>query len=181
MSDRTGERYPPFWGTWALPRSGSVSTCRRAQGCCSTASRARGLELLIGHPGGPLWANRNEGAWSIVKGEIEEGEEPLAAAVREFAEETGMALEPDACLSLGEARQRSGKRVLAWACLGELEPGELTSATFELEWPPRSGRMQQFPELDEVRWCAPDEARALLNPAQTVFVGRLEALLGATG
>lgn len=135
------------------------------------------LEVLIGHPGGPLWASKNEGAWSIVKGEIDAGEEPLAAAGREFEEETGSTVELEDCVPLGEVRQKAGKVVTAWACPGELDPARLDGGTFELEWPPRSGRVQEFPELDEVRWCTPSEARRLLNPAQEAFVDRLESML----
>ena len=136
-------------------------------------------EVLIGHPGGPLWARKQEGAWSIVKGEVDAGEEPLAAAIREFEEETGRRIEPAHCVSLGEVRQKAGKVVTAWACPGEFDPDTLTSSDFELEWPPRSGRIQTFPELGEVRWCSPEEARRLLNPAQVAFVERLESALAA--
>ena len=136
-----------------------------------------GLEVLIGHLGGPFWAKKHEGVWSILKGEIDPGEDPLAAAVREFGEETGAPVDPRACTPLGEITQRAGKVVAAWACPGEFDPDQLVSSTFEVEWPPRSGLRQTFPEIDRVQWCSPGEARQLLNPAQVPFVDRLEALL----
>jgi len=151
-----------------MPRSAGIVLYRLASGA---------LELLIGHPGGPLWANKHEGAWSIVKGELDDKEDPLGAARREFVEETGANVDAQACVSLGEITQKSGKVVVAWACPGDFDPAALLSKTFELEWPPRSGRIQEFPELDEVRWCEPAEARQLLNPAQTALIDRLEALV----
>ena len=137
---------------------------------------ADGLEVLLAHPGGPFWARRDEGAWTLPKGEVHEGEEPQAAALREFREETGH--EPSGeLLPLGEIRQKSGKRVLAWACAGDLDPAQLRSNTFELEWPPRSGRMRAFPEVDRVSWFTPDAARTKLLPAQAPFLDRLQAML----
>ena len=138
-----------------------------------------GLEVLIAHPGGPFWARKDEGAWSVVKGELDEGEDPLAAAVREFAEETGATVDPADCVPLGEITQKAGKVVAAWACPGDLDAGSVVSGTFVLEWPPRSGRIQEFPEIDRVRWCGPDEAHRLLNPAQAPFVDRLEAAVSS--
>lgn len=135
------------------------------------------LEVLIGHPGGPFWAKKHEGVWSILKGEIDADGDPLAAAVRELAEETGAQVDPRACSPLGEITQKAGKVVAAWACAGEFDPDQLVSNTFELEWPPRSGLRETFPEIDRVQWCSPSEARQLLNPAQVPFVDRLEALL----
>ena len=130
------------------------------------------IEVLVAHPGGPLWVGRDEGAWSIPKGLADPGEEPLAAAVREFAEETGM--EPDGPFrSLGSTRLASGKTVHAWAAPGDFDPGKLQSNTFTMEWPPRSGRYEEFPEIDRVVWVDPAEAMRRLNPAQRVFVARL--------
>jgi predicted NUDIX family NTP pyrophosphohydrolase len=135
------------------------------------------LELLVVHPGGPLWARRDEGAWSIPKGEVMPGEDPLATARREFAEELGAAAPAGEALALGEVRQKSGKRVLAWALEGDLDAGAIRSNTFELQWPPRSGRMQTFPEVDRAAWLVPAAARVKLNPAQGAFVDRLVDML----
>jgi len=139
--------------------------------------RATGLEVLIAHPGGPLWASRQVGAWSIPKGLVEEGESALVTARREFAEETGTEVEPSTGLDLGSVRLRSGKRVVAWAVEGDLDPSGMTSNPVTLQWPPRSGRFIEFPEIDELRWCSPDEAALLLNPAQVEFIARLKEQL----
>lgn len=140
--------------------------------------RAPTLEVLLVHPGGPFWAPKDVGAWSIPKGEVEDGEEPLDCALRELAEELGDAAPvPSGFVELGTVRQRAGKEVLAWAAEGDFDPSRLRSATFELEWPPRSGRLLQVPEVDRAAWLAPDEARRLINPAQAVLVDRLEAAL----
>jgi predicted NUDIX family NTP pyrophosphohydrolase len=138
-----------------------------------------GTEVLLVHPGGPFWARRDEGAWSIPKGEHTEGEGALDAARREFEEETGSPA-PESLVELGEVRQKSGKRVQAWAGEGDLEADAIRSTTFELEWPPRSGRTQTFPEVDRAAWFALEEARWRLLPAQVPFVDRLrEHLDGA--
>ncbi|AEG93483.1 NUDIX domain-containing protein [Ramlibacter tataouinensis] len=134
----------------------------------------QGLQVLLAHPGGPWWARRDEGAWSLPKGEVAQGEEPLAAARREFAEETGMAPEGP-FVPLGEVRQKSGKRVQAWAFVGDFDPAALRSNSFEMEWPPRSGRLQSFPEVDRVAWFGLEEARRKLLPAQQPFIDRLLA------
>ena len=132
-----------------------------------------GPQVLVVHPGGPFFRNKDAGAWSIPKGEYEPAEEPRAAALREFAEETGMTL-PDAnLLELGEIKQRNGKLVTAWAAAGDFEVDALRSNHFEIEWPPRSGRRQAFPEVDRALWCDPETAREKLNPAQVAFVDRL--------
>jgi predicted NUDIX family NTP pyrophosphohydrolase len=136
-----------------------------------------GPEVLLVHPGGPFWARRDAGAWSIPKGEHAEGEEPVDTARREFAEETGHTLPLDELVPLGEIRQRSGKRVQAWAAEGDLDPDAVESNTFELEWPPRSGRLQTFPEVDRAGWFPLEEAVERLLPAQTAFVERLRAHL----
>ena len=143
---------------------------------------AAGLELLLAHPGGPFWARKDAGAWTLPKGELQPGEEPLQAACREFEEETG-ARPREPFIALGEVRQKSGKRVLAWAFAGELDPAQLRCNLFEMEWPPRSGRMQQFPEIDRLAWFAPEAARARLLAAQHPFIDRLAAALAspATG
>ena len=134
------------------------------------------IEVLLAHPGGPFWQRKDAGAWSLPKGEYDESEEPLAAALREWAEETGFAASPP-FLPLGEVAQKSGKRVTAWAFEGTCEPGDLQCNTFEIEWPPKSGRMQNFPEIDRVQWFGLDEARRRIHPAQAAFVDRLEKLL----
>jgi predicted NUDIX family NTP pyrophosphohydrolase len=136
-----------------------------------------GVEVLIVHPGGPLWARRDLGAWSIPKGEIEAGEAPLAAARREFAEELGRPAPDGEPRALGEVRLKSGKRVLGWALAGELDADAIVSDTFEMQWPPRSGRTQAFPEVDRAMWCDLETARAKLNPAQATFVERLVDIL----
>ncbi len=130
-------------------------------------------ELLIAHMGGPFWARREERAWTIIKGEHEAEEQPLDAARREFAEETGSVPPSGPVIDLGEVRQSSGKRVRAFAIEGEFVPQTLRSNTFTLEWPPRSGRSAEFPEIDRVRWCTVQEARRLLVAAQTRFVDEL--------
>jgi predicted NUDIX family NTP pyrophosphohydrolase len=132
--------------------------------------------VLLVHPGGPLWARRDEGAWSIPKGEYDSAiEDPIDAAKREFAEETGFA--PGASLtSLGEARRVGGKIISAWAFRGDCDPATLVSNTFELEWPPRSGRLRDFPEVDRAAWFTTAAARRCINPAQRVFIERLESL-----
>lgn len=139
---------------------------------------ADGVEVLIGHMGGPFWARKDEGAWSLPKGELDPGEEPEAAARREFAEELGLPVPDGPATALGEVRQRAGKRVLAWAVEGDLDPDAIVPGTFEMTWPPRSGRTQEFPELDRVAWVAPDVAQAKLVAAQAAFVDRLLETLG---
>lgn len=134
------------------------------------------LEVLIAHPGGPLWANRNVGAWSIPKGLVDDGEDMLAAAVREFAEETGY--EPAGPFrSLGEVILKSGKAVFAWAAEGDFDPRALVSNTFDMEWPPRSGIIGSYPEIDRAEWVEPAAAVRLLNPAQSELIDRLVLLL----
>jgi predicted NUDIX family NTP pyrophosphohydrolase len=137
-------------------------------------------EVLLVHPGGPYWRRRDEGWWSIPKGEVEEGEDPLATAEREFAEELG--LEPPAGprMPLGEVVQAGGKRVRAWAVPGDLDVTSTVSGTFEMEWPPRSGRRQTFPEVDRAGWFAVPEARTKLLRGQLPLLDRLEALQQAS-
>jgi predicted NUDIX family NTP pyrophosphohydrolase len=135
-------------------------------------------EVLLVHPGGPFWARKDAGAWSIPKGEHSEDEDAQAAALREFEEETGTAVTPTALADLGAARLKSGKQVAAWAVEGDLDADAITSNTFELEWPPRSGRKQAFPEVDRAGWFSLEDAREKLNPAQGAFLDRLRDLLG---
>ncbi len=139
--------------------------------------RAPGLQVLLGHMGGPFWARRDEGAWSIPKGEHDDGEDALDAARREFAEELGSPVPSTALLPLGELR--AGSKVLTvWAAEGDLDADAVVSGTFPLEWPPRSGRVQHFPEVDRAAWFGLDEARAKLVTGQVPYLDRLEALLG---
>jgi predicted NUDIX family NTP pyrophosphohydrolase len=144
-----------------------------------------GIEVLLVHPGGPFWRNKDLGAWSLPKGEIEPGEDPRAVAVRELAEETGIVLgarEQAALVALGSIRQRGGKLVHAWAVEGDVDADAITSNTFRLEWPPRSGEFRDFPEVDRAAWLDPGAACEKLNVAQRDFVDRLLALLeGASG
>ena len=134
-------------------------------------------EVLLVHPGGPFWAKKDAGAWSIPKGEYEDGDDPRACALREFEEELGTALPPDTELAeLGEVRQKSGKVITAYAAAGDLDADAITSNTFTIEWPPRSGRMQEFPEVDRAGWFGHDAAREKLNPAQVELLVRLAAL-----
>lgn len=139
--------------------------------------RGMQLEVLLAHPGGPFWRNKQRGAWSIPKGLVEPGENEQAAAIREFAEETGHRVEPDLLLPLGEVQLRSRKTVVAWACSGELDPSDLSSNTVRLEWPRGSGRVIEFPEIDEVRWCTLEEAAILLNEGQLPLLDRLKESL----
>ncbi|HLB21832.1 MAG TPA: NUDIX domain-containing protein [Solirubrobacteraceae bacterium] len=132
------------------------------------------LEVLIAHMGGPFWASRDEGAWSIVKGEHDASEDAYAAARREFAEETGKAPPEGEPLELGEIRQRSGKRVVAWAIRGDLDAQQVASNTFTTEWPPRSGEQREFPEIDRAQWLDCAAARRKLVSAQVAFVDALE-------
>ncbi len=129
------------------------------------------------HPGGPAWARRDLGAWSIPKGECEPDEDPLAAARREFEEELGVAPPDGPAEDLGEIRQRAGKLVRAWAIRGDLDVGSISSNTVELEWPPRSGRRIEVPEVDRAEWLALDVAREKLNPGQAPLLERLVRLL----
>ena len=137
-----------------------------------------GVEVLLGHMGGPFWARRDDGAWSVPKGEYGDGEEPLAVAQREFEEELGSPVPASDLVPLGELR--AGAKVLTlWAAEGDLDATATVSNTFSLEWPPRSGRVQEFPEIDRAAWLGVDEARTKLVKGQVPFLDRLLALLGA--
>ena len=140
--------------------------------------RTRGgvLEFFLVHPGGPYFVNKDVGAWGIPKGEIGEGEDPLAAAQREFEEETGFKAK-GAVLPLAPIRQRGGKIVLAWALEGDCDPEKMKSNTFTMEWPPHSGRQQEFPEVDRAGWFALNEAKRVINPAQAGLLEGLERAL----
>jgi predicted NUDIX family NTP pyrophosphohydrolase len=140
----------------------------------------RGLEVLLAHPGGPIFRHRDAAAWTIPKGEIEQGEAPLDAARRELREETGYEL-PGPYVSLGSVKLKSGKTVHAWACEGNVDLGAFKSCLFQMEWPPRSGRLATFPELDRVEYFDVEVARTKLNEAQSELVARLLAHLALEG
>ena len=141
----------------------------------------RGLEVLLGHPGGPYFTSKGDGHWTVPKGEVEGDEDFMAVALREFAEETGTALsiDPSQLVSLGEIIQKGGKRVVAWAVEGDLDPVDARSNLFTMEWPPGSGRLGDYPEIDEVAWLTPGEARRRIKASQIPLVDRLEAALEA--
>jgi predicted NUDIX family NTP pyrophosphohydrolase len=141
---------------------------------------ADGPQVLLVHPGGPFWARKDEGAWSIPKGEYEPGEDPRAAALREFEEELGSPISPSdeaRLMDLGSVRQPGGKLVTAWAAQGDLDPESVVSNTFEIEWPPRSGRMRQFPEIDRAAWFGVEQARVKLLRGQLPLLDMLIAVL----
>lgn len=137
------------------------------------------LEVLLVHPGGPYWARKDEGAWSIPKGEIDDGEEPVACALRELGEELGsnLGLTEGDLTDLGSIRQKGGKTVLCWVAEGEFDPAELRSETFAMEWPPRSGTEREFPEVDRAEWFGLEAAREKINPAQAELLDRLATQL----
>ncbi len=135
------------------------------------------VEVLLVHPGGPFWAKKDAGAWSIPKGEVGDGEEPLACALRELGEELGapFSFAPEELIELGTVRQKGGKVVHCWAALGEFDPTDLRSNTFTMEWPPRSGTEREFPEVDRAEWLDLERAREKINPAQVELLDRLAA------
>jgi predicted NUDIX family NTP pyrophosphohydrolase len=146
---------------------------RRSAGIVLWRRRNGALEVLLVHPGGPFFTNRDGGAWSIPKGEYEPGDDPLEAARREFAEELGTPPPDGEPLVLGEIKQKSGKLVCAWALEGDLDATAASSNTFTIEWPPRSGQVREFPEVDRAEWFGLDEAREKINPAQAALLERL--------
>jgi predicted NUDIX family NTP pyrophosphohydrolase len=141
--------------------------------------RAGQVEVLLAHPGGPFFRNKDEGAWSLPKGELEPDEQPLTCALREFREETGIAVEdPSRVFALGDVKQRGGKRVFGFACEGDATlSGPPPCNTFEIEWPPRTGRRASFPEIDRLEFFALESARAKIIDAQAAFLDRLLAAL----
>jgi predicted NUDIX family NTP pyrophosphohydrolase len=172
---------PPF--NWASAGEKKLSSVRRpalSAGILMYRRVGPETEVLLVHPGGPYWRRKDEGAWSIPKGEIAAGEDEAAAARREFMEETGVMsagrLEP-----LGEIRQRGGKRVVAFAAAGDLDIRAITSNTFEIEWPPRSGKMQVFPEVDRAAWFGLPIARAKILESQRPLLDRFAELVGQCG
>jgi predicted NUDIX family NTP pyrophosphohydrolase len=152
-----------------VTRSAGILLYRRGVG---------GPEVLLVHPGGPFWARRDEGAWSIPKGEYEASDDPLKAAHREFEEELGRGAPDGEPVDLGEIRQKSGKLVRAWGLEGDFDPDLLASNMFEVEWPPRSGEMREFPEVDRAGWFTLERAREKLNPAQVALLDRLVEQIG---
>lgn len=151
---------------------------RRSAGLLLYRAGGSGTEVLLGHMGGPYWARRDDGAWSIPKGEYPPGEDPAAAAAREFAEEMGTAPPPGTPVPLGELRVSSGKILVVFALPGEFDVARHRSDTFALEWPPRSGRTQAFPEIDRAGWFGPAAARKKLVRGQVPFLDLLEAVAG---
>lgn len=138
-------------------------------------SREGKTQVLLVHPGGPFWKKRDDGAWSIPKGEIEPAEAPLEVALREFQEELGSPAPGDELRALGSIRQAGGKVVHAWAAEGDFDVERMTSNTFSMEWPPRSGRTHQFPEVDRAAWFDLDEARRKILESQLPLLDRLES------
>lgn len=134
------------------------------------------IEVLLAHPGGPYWRRKDDGAWTLPKGEAEPGEDPLACAMREFREETGCT-PAGPFAPLGDIRQNSGKRVLAWSFEGDFDPARLDSNLFDMEWPPRSGELRQFPEVDRLGWFDLESARVKLMTAHHPFLDRLAQAL----
>jgi predicted NUDIX family NTP pyrophosphohydrolase len=148
---------------------------RQSAGIVLHRTRNETIEVFLVHPGGPLWKNKDAGAWSIPKGEFAEGEDALAAARREFEEETGTSIDGH-FVALAPIRQRGGKVVHAWAVEGDIELAQLASNTFTIEWPPRSGKMQSFAEVDRYAWLPLDEARSRINEAQRALLDELASL-----
>jgi predicted NUDIX family NTP pyrophosphohydrolase len=137
-------------------------------------------EVLLAHPGGPLWKNKDTGAWTIPKGEFTEEEEPLDAANREFTEETGIALYGE-FIELTPVKQKSGKQVFAWALEFDIEASAVQSNVFEIEWPPKSGKLKRFPEIDCAAWFGLSDAKQKINPAQVALIDELTIKLGKEG
>jgi predicted NUDIX family NTP pyrophosphohydrolase len=152
---------------------------RSSAGVLVFRRRAGGLEVLLVHPGGPFWRNRDDGAWTIPKGEIGDGEDPRTCALRELREETGLDYRGE-LIALPSITQKAGKRVQAWAAESDFDPATLTSNTFEMEWPPKSGKRTAFPEVDRAAWFDLATARAKINPAQAALVDALERLVQPT-
>jgi predicted NUDIX family NTP pyrophosphohydrolase len=150
---------------------------KRSAGLLLFRRRPSGCEVFLVHPGGPFWQSKDLGAWSIPKGELAPGEDPLDAARREFIEETGIEMSGE-FVPLAPIRQPGGKTIDAWAVEGECDPAAIRSNTFGTEWPPRSGRVQQFPEVDRAAWFTIDEARSRIIKGQRGFLDQLRQLLG---
>ena len=153
-----------------------AKSTKKSAGILLYRRTADGLEVLLAHPGGPFWTKRDLGAWTLPKGEIDAGEDPYAAARREFVEETGF--EPgEPARALRALRQPSGKTIQAWAIEGDCDAGAARSILFKMEWPPKSGKEEEFPEIDKVAWFPIPEARRRITPGQAPFLADLESLL----
>jgi predicted NUDIX family NTP pyrophosphohydrolase len=150
---------------------------KRSAGLLLFRRSETGVEVLLGHMGGPFWARKDAGGWSVPKGELEADEAPEAAARREFSEELGVPVPAGELLALGEIKQSGGKVVTAWALEGDLDPEAVVPGTFEMEWPRGSGRMREFPEIDRAGWFEPEQAREKLVAGQRPFLDRLTDLL----
>ena len=157
-----------------------MASKRRSAGLLVHRGTGTALEVLLVHPGGPMWAKRDNGAWSIPKGEYESDEDPLAAARRELTEELGVRPPDGPVQDLGEVRQKSGKVVHGWAVEGDLDVSEITSNTVTVQWPPRSGKTLEIPEVDRAEWFGPELAREKVNPAQVALLDRLSHILEAS-
>ena len=145
---------------------------KRSAGILLYRMRNKFLEVFLVHPGGPFWAKKDDGAWSIPKGEFDDNEDPLKAARREFKEETGTALDGK-FIELSPVKQKSGKLVYAWAVNGDIDPTKISSNNFEMEWPPRSGKMRSFPEVDKADWFTLDKAKQKMNAGQVALLDDL--------
>ncbi|MER6737210.1 NUDIX domain-containing protein [Streptomyces puniciscabiei] len=152
----------------------TVRATRRSAGLLLFRHTDEGLQVLLGHMGGPLWAKKDAGAWTVPKGEYDPGEPAWEAARREFQEELGLAPPEGEAVPLGEVAQRNGKVVTAWAVEADPDLSGFSPGTFTMEWPPRSGRAREFPELDRVEWLGLERARSVIITAQTAFLDRLE-------
>lgn len=160
---------PGTWHTGFVPTKTSAGILLFRQG-------QSGIEVLLGHMGGPFWQRKDDGAWSVPKGEYEPPEDPLAAARREFTEELGLPVPAGEPIALGSVRQPGGKIVTVWALAGDLDPDAITPGTFEMEWPPRSGKRQSFPEIDRAAWFGLDVAEKKLVKGQRAFLEQLAQL-----
>ncbi|HEX6915800.1 MAG TPA: NUDIX domain-containing protein [Chitinophagaceae bacterium] len=154
---------------------------KRSAGILAYRVQQQNLQVLLVHPGGPFYARKDAGSWSIPKGEFTETENPLAVAIREFEEETGNRIHSDEFIPLQPVRNKSGKEISAWAAEADFEKCFIRSNTFELEWPPNSGKMQEFPEVDRAEWFPLDEAHRRIHPAQQDLLVQLELMIRQRG
>lgn len=157
----------------------TTASGKRSAGLLMFRRRDEGVEVLLVHPGGPFWAKKDEGAWSLPKGVIDPGEDELLAAIREFEEETGSTAEGD-FIALTPRRQPSGKVIYAWAIEGDCDPEAMESNTFTMEWPPRSGKMSEFPEADRIEWFDTESAKRKIISGQKGFIEEFENFLKRT-
>lgn len=153
---------------------------KRSAGILAHRFNQQHLEVLLVHPGGPFYAKKDEGVWSIPKGEYDETEDPITIAKREFREETGNIITSQNFISLPAVKLKSGKTILAWAVAEDFEQCFISSNYFEMEWPPRSGKMQSFPEVDKAAWLTTDEAMKKIHPAQAPLLTALQSIIGST-